>query len=1027
MSPTCIRDGCPGRPELGHQYCLLCGHVLATCDVSPIDGLVFYEKWPAEGHRVTVKNDGNVDTRVQYYAPHHRVRSLPGTDDTADAELSLLDASSGLTNGEVFVPARGSVILQIIPQPFADRVSSLTLQSPVRALVRIPLYTSQSARIDVRRGNQRLSRDRPNELFPNEDNSLTWTLELVPQGGAVRLTSVSSDTLGFEVPALPIGGVTVPAMRPFPVDATWRSSTSNDQPQRATLKVEADGIALTTVELMLYPRRAIHLQQTARPAVLAARSAGAEVVDTLHIGGRPQYVHVDLWNEGFKKVRISHVTCATHHVELHGAMVGTSFYPCSRDGVPPNDVQKAPLASTSPGGSPSPADATALRSLLFAVSPDYVPANGLLRFNLQLTLAAVPQASPLGTIRSAQPDVSAITLPVATAPLADVAAGSMSQSLTISLAAQRIADAADDDLLCIDFGTIHTSAIMLSGGRYQPVTFAELHRSGDQAPLEFVKSAYRVKSWRPRHFEYGEKVWESLHAQYAHIDYLIKLRLGGSHLRLVTDDRHEPNRVSGTDGAEVLLSEIINQVAERVGVRPRHLRLTVPAAFDETAIADLKKALSRVGFAENLVEVACTEPEAYLWHMCSDGKFLKKLRATVTPELPLAGDHRPDIQERRGSHRSGVERIQSTNERAKQAEPKEERRLRTTSSGSILGFVFDMGGGTTDVTLFEFYPADQRIEMVASHGYRWLGGEMLTAQIARLLHQGVSNHGNFPFPEVASDRTFSVKQLEGGDYANANFNVVRREAEEFKHKPENRSLLLSLLDRVGKRSNDLSVKVDPDKVEKRMSEIIGPAVDDTLNRISRMYEAGHLTSGEPRFVALAGNGAQLWCLQRILAQRLNEAGVRDPDIHFDKDLCRRGVVEGLSTWGKAGGRVVISRREADGHWWYLPIHAAYHLLMPAGAARGLSQNPPDRKRPLLNELFQILPNFPLWWGNGPDPEVRLRDAHLFNFRTEWSVATGVAAGCRAYIAMGIDDSGTPGLWLKRQDEDWQWFKAVRRA
>lgn len=568
---------------------------------------------------------------------------------------------------------------------------------------------------------------------------------------------------------------------------------------------------------------------------------------------------------------------------------------------------------------------------------------------------------------------------------------------TLTARARRIRDLAPHEgRLLIDYGTVHTCARLLleTQGSVDPgLIELEHHPEGDETPYE-LKSCYQVRDWqRGPQLRFGRTVWQQIPTFISQTDFAAKLRLGTDVKRPLRDDNGVLKMVSGEQAAAYYLEEVLDRVAEQTGYRARALWMTRPAAFGRDANGALVRAAERLGHATDAIELRCTEPEAYLCALASDDGFRRSL---------------DEIAQRDG--RQG-------------------RR-------PLLGFVFDFGGGTTDVTLFHAVSGRARaIEIVASHGYRWLGGEALTIQIAAHLFSLVPDNARFPFPKITPGTHFDLDQLDRDNAAlQGNFAHMRQAAERLKCSDDwSGRIALNLHD--GERPFIEHVEVvQGDRTRGVLGvvwQMVARAIEDILERVVRMSSHRILRMPVPQVVAVAGNSGRLWCLERIVRETLRDAGAEDILYHFEPTIAKTGVVDGLSVYRRGATRVGIKLREADPHWWYARIGVKYHLAKPGGAARPKRLSSEGLVK-VLDEPVQAWGAFELFTGHGPelvlsaDAGRRLRRAGL--------VHAPEFEGELVELAFGFDPGGHPGLWLNRVDpfedepgDDWQFFAATPQA
>jgi len=558
------------------------------------------------------------------------------------------------------------------------------------------------------------------------------------------------------------------------------------------------------------------------------------------------------------------------------------------------------------------------------------------------------------------------------------------RSITLSLPAQRLKVLSPEEgRLLIDYGTVHSCVRLLLEGKGQlDVGLISLEEEPDEDPFQ-LKSSYRVRRWlSPPHLEFGAQTWAQIPNFISQTDFAAKLRLGTGQRRSLRDRAGVLKMVSGEEAAAHLLREILERVAQKSGYRARALWFTRPAAFSPEADEALLQAALRLGHSPEEVELRCAEPEAYLCALASERSFLKKLDLLLAKRR----DERP-----------------------------------------LLGFVFDFGGGTCDLTLFQVQRQRMRsLEIISSHGYHWLGGESITIQIAGLLFQQLPDPERFPFPEICRDQRLQLEHLDRNDeILLANFAELRQAAEHLKCSSDwNALITLSLLDFEAQR-HTLEINIEAGNKTQGIYGLvygmISRAMEDLLERIIRMSSFGVLQQPVPQVVAVAGNSGKLWCLEQIMRAKLKEAGAQEILYHFDPAMAKTGVVEGLAVYRRHASRVGIQIREADPHWWYIRVGVYYHLIQTPGAKHPHSLSS-EGLRPALEEPVQLWGSVELFQGPGPEEELDASSGRNLN-RTH-RVELPELQGRLVELAMGFDPEGQPGLWLKpltlEGEEEWQW-------
>ena len=525
-----------------------------------------------------------------------------------------------------------------------------------------------------------------------------------------------------------------------------------------------------------------------------------------------------------------------------------------------------------------------------------------------------------------------------------------SERITVgfSQAVQRVQSLGEGGYLAVDFGTVNTCAKVYTRLGGQPC-FHDVRFSKESEDLLQLKSCYRPLDWRrkPPLLEVGQIAWHTRMDD--PVDYCPKLRLG---LRRRDDPdrpvvKHIPDAmkppmirpVSGEEGAMHVLEKVRHDTILNAGWRPETVRFTHPVAFEADARSDLERAGSRLGFK---AEFACSEPEAVL-------------RAVLAV----------------GSRRRLFSRIARLREDG------------SRGTGKFLGIVLDIGGGTSDVTVFDFDGAKQRAEILAAFGWRWMGGEALTAYLASYLAKRVKqqlDNGAVPagfgvedylLPGVPGDPEEVWRTLvrrETDLVKRMNWAELTKSAEDLKlagsadrDEPYEITVFahLSRL-RVGgsaspETSEGVRLSVTVGELKGVITQFTYPVLDDVASRLRLMQDNGFLHTADFRVIVRAGNGSRLWCLNDLLKEMIGsfnapvganggealpfEQGpqvANGPPDHdavwslFWPELAKKGVLAGISAANSNQLPPVKERTRSD-DWWYIQDQAEFRLALPAGA------------------------------------------------------------------------------------------------
>lgn len=1018
----CPRPLCPWHLAAGQLFCGLCGRRAAELEVvhaeRTLEGLLFrVGSGRAQPQSVVLVSTGIVP--VSYTATC-----------TSGFRVGSGSENAPLRSMEGTLQPQRRTELWLAPHgrlPGANetlQISSLGLQG---GSIDVALTADTKPIWDLTYDGRSTARERAQELpvlYPPESmrDGCKWSFELVAREGSAIVTSMrlapleAEEDATAESAALDAVEPEAPTQKPrifLPGLGTAMEDPSSDRDdtmgssigvQRPTAKLKLHeptlpilvknggrlplqvewiqpGADPIPVRLTLHTRddepTVFTLRLSARPPVrlnVDLESPRPSSQTPLFTGGsRPVRAQFRLSNAGARPARLKRLVINTPCVYLAEALVvdqsgASTTWPCASPG------QTSQVASL---------PALVQQAFIEGVLPEEETEQEI------TTLSSLV----LGVEPDAQPSEGALRLSL-TAVL-DVLDGEQVQrevKLDIPARPIRVLDPSKGMAL-VDYGTVHSCVRLVvqdAASETRWIT-VDLEDPGASQRTQ-MKSAYRVLEWTSSsgapEFTFGYKVWDDLHADFRRNDWAAKLRLGTSRKRGLWDSGDVFHEVSGTDAAEILLREALHRTEESTGFRPELIWMTHPAAFRDAANQDLLAALTRLGYG-NRVQLRCTEPEAYLCSLASDAEFGRR----------LAGLHENDDDPR-----------------------------------PLLGFVFDFGGGTTDVTIFQhmsFAGVGQEFEIVASHGYRSLGGESLTLHLAAHLFATIQSDALLPFPTMPPDTPFQPEQL---DAANAplihNFSEMRHLAERIKCKsewPGSEQHIVTLMD-VDGRPVACTVKAEAGDRSRGMRGVcwaqVAAAVDDIMARIVRMDTFGIVERGVPQIVAVAGNSGRLNCLQDIISTALDEAGLKDYEYHFDEARAKVGVVEGLEVYRRPGPNIIRVRNAASAVWWYIRMATDYLLLMPAGAIQ--------RPAPTDQDLHSPIPPFATWefceLFTGPGPEERLSAAEGAHLRLSVRVSPP-AELCGRFVeaAIGFADDGSPGLWFRNAPGGTKWTWCLGEA
>jgi hypothetical protein len=496
------------------------------------------------------------------------------------------------------------------------------------------------------------------------------------------------------------------------------------------------------------------------------------------------------------------------------------------------------------------------------------------------------------------------------------------QELEVQVPAAAIRDLPPDQgYLLVDYGTVHTCAALrlLHPPKGEPARIRvklEPSRESDAEPFDQIKSCYRVIRWDGRgkhHVGFGHEAWDKRSSHAASTDYAAKLRLGRPEARFLQDEYHHIKSVSGLVATRLFMDRVLYRVAQETGYRPKAFKLSHPVAFDSASREEMMMVFDQLGLERGDIEIQRAEPEAFLYCLLS---------RELTSERALE-----EVMDQ----------------------------VADTPEDGMLGMIFDFGGGTTDITLFEYYRKPKvRVRIVGSHGYSWLGGEALTARIAAQLYSTINlssvEDGRFiPFPEIGKDRGFLLRTFSATSEPSEmrrNYEALCKRAEEIKCDPTRRGVeKVSLVDDQGMELT-VDVQADEERLRAIAEELIAPAINDTLKRVLLMDNHGLVCNFAPQFVVAAGNASKLWCLEDLFATHCATAHYR-----FFESIAKDGVLDGLDA-DREGLGIPVDTPNGDGGWWFWRRGSIYQLIMP-GADAVAAGGDPGELRPLTREPIEL--------------------------------------------------------------------------
>ena len=593
--------------------------------------------------------------------------------------------------------------------------------------------------------------------------------------------------------------------------------------------------------------------------------------------------------------------------------------------------------------------------------------------------------------------------------------------------ADEIVDPVGEAILLLDYGTVNTCAAVYVEGEPQDDPLVPLERAGDVdegGDRAQFKSVYRVRRWgiggEETDFDFGLPVWREIAVELESTDLAPKLRLGlwrrrRAVTRTIRDGKKAGRRmepVSGTAAATIILREVLRRVTAETGYRFPIVRLTAPSAFDERSLQDLYQALAplRQEFGIKKVQFPCSEPEAYLSWMLSQFNVVGRLN-----ELHDSSSASPEH--------------------------------------GVLGAVIDIGGGTTDVTLFEFLKRgqDPSVRMVASHGDRTVGGERITDMIAHALFKTIPGNSRFDFPLAGPEEDFGV--FDRGDVfldqrrkaLHENFGVLRDLAERAKCDPSEYwgTRRVSLTPRDGGPKVEVVVtlqeRMEGNGLLDVIEALVAGVVDDLLSRIQvlNFYGTVDRSAYYPSYIAVAGNSSRLWCLEELIKTRIGGAFVLQGDLEYRRFPAKEktGVLLGLAGWMSGMLAVEILDEDLEPDWWYVEGRGGLYLALVPGTNRATRVEPADlppigRKRFLVRHRIRLAsgpapppisdyaPNeqvldVPTAFGLGIDRHGHIEPGpEVIGF---CELRMGFEDGrLGLWFGVGADDDGRPERWIRRE-------------
>lgn len=907
--------------------------------------------------------------------------------------------------------ARSGSRLQLELDPYADGPTTVvvarTTRLPTEAVLHItsgvhsfdiPVHQSEVPRFQLREVGAAGQSVRPGQdglrLYPTDRHGHTWQLTLHLERGAAIVTQLELEgTDGVEVTP----SQTLPRLLrqggSLDLTVTWTGQATGKR--HCALKPVTRAGLDQPLALELHANR---------PVILSHEILFPPVDKQLFFGGEtPQRVDVGLINQGGALATLESVKALMPEARLELVHLVSAKDPTNPDlnmempvvgGVLRPEVKEAVIPSKLHGihrvEQSLPDHAMLVERLEFSIAAEHRPVNDRVEFGVVVKTRADERIEE--------------------------------RTILLSHGAREISDADDGYELLIDYGTVHTCAMVHASGSAagdlgEPLIVLNTPNEAAQTGTRYeMKSTYRVMDWKSEQFGFGLEAWAGLARYIASTDFASKLRLGTLEKRPLRDANVAVRGVSGRMAARCVLGEVLRRVKEERGLNFKRIRLTHPAAFNECATDDLREALVELDFAREAITFPCSEPEAFLYSLGQHRRLISELTARYS---------RADREPGRG----------------------------------VLGIVFDFGGGTTDITVFEFHARRGRPELrvVASHGYSWLGGERVTELLAAHLLTTVGDHERFRFPEVGEPGKANAPdgpRLKGhlldpsvGDVQH-NYGKLREIAEAAKCDPADRGAgSVELMDEFGGLHRVDLAKTEGDEssgLKGVVTQMVRLALEDIDHRLSLMSEWGVISDLYPECVAVAGNSGRLWCLEEIIRSHLEERNI-DPIYWFDSESAKTGVLLGLKDYMEAPMVPVVSSRATSGtrgktvlrtsRWWFILAQGNHHLALPAGVRLDVDQAPDSLADALPVSVFATGP-MTLSTGPGPGPEdgVKSHRSALYGIQHAGQVPLpeGLEAGAWVRLRMGCR-GGQLGLWFWVDEdehplkEQWRWSPLVQKG
>jgi hypothetical protein len=1033
----CERCGFVAHPA--HRFCACCGQAAASVQVSPVEGIIMHDRPPSPP--IQAAPDGRSGT----FELERRGRAVDvvveiSLNRASVADFQLVQEPVPLPSTLGRTPTGWEVRLSAKNRPVRLRLQCtrpFPLQD-VELTVRSLLPTEPASLIVVDGGNPRWAlSDQPIGVYPARaapSDGAAWVCALPLLDGVERVTQVDLlDAEGRVYEYAELRGPPLPRL----IQAGRAIEVALTEPPRdpgAPLTLQVRGQAGTVNQ------RFQILHQS--PVVLEAKTVhhpphapgiGVMGVELPLIVGldTPTQVGLRLLNAGSANVRLRGcsgpsflrvISVVKREVEADGGPTRlVARRPTTGAARLPRDVDGLTLPHS---------DAVSEGEWLDQILIELAPACAAeirqhqLRFRLMLDLESA------GGERSDHELL--VSLHVATATVLNE----------------------DDGYLAVDFGTVNTCARLVfnTADPSQDIEFPGYAPRSDPKQL---KSCYNVHMWHQGRLlaeaTFGEQAWDDRHLP--SVDFVPKLRLGHAkgvlgggpnpyRERRIVDQRQQHRDVDGVAAAHQIMELVLDRTVRQTGRVPRTLSLSHPVAFSAAAREDLLAACKALGVQ---AEVEVPEPVAFLRGVLSNRDCCNDILAAADNwkhhHDPTADTSLDTLLRRR----------------------------------PMLGLVLDMGGGTTDITVFHVNASDN-VDVVANFGYNWFGGEALTLWIAQLLSEKVRLSQpslGAVIPQSERDPKQMWRALMGHQLSEEQRRYlaeVRRYAEECKLGVIDLKVPSHTVPVVAADGTPSLVTVDVpgSDIADHVKHFINTGLDDIFERLGTMRAHNAIQTIVPGVVIIAGNAGRLRWLPEAL-----DAAIKNQPLYDDSDrewlnnpngllkygpgrsvnpdflsdaggpwdrLAKIGVVHGMV---EHDGEMIVDTQLADPRWWYLGVPASdtYTLALPSGTRpvppellaapqRRLPEwlrihRAPGRSTETRLNTRRVFST--LGWGRPELNHNEHRDVHLQYEGTLTPPAELLRR--RGEVAYGKDPQGGFGAFMRTTDDgaSWTWVPCVKRG